>query len=76
MKVADRSEWGKYRAAIEKAKGIEIDHAQEKLWRPNVVFPDLATVDRLCGELPFLSTALADAVGRLCGVRLEELAGK
>lgn len=76
VKVATAGEWSRYRAKIEKAKGVEIDHATEALWRPNVVYPALAEVDRMIAALPFFSTALGDAVGRLCGVRVEELAGK
>lgn len=76
VKTASSADFSRFRNAIATAKGQEIDHAQEKLWRPNVVFPPLAEVDRLVSELPFLSTALADAVARLCGVRSEELAGK
>lgn len=76
VRVASSSDFSKFKNKLATAKGIEIDHAQEALWRPCVVYPTLPEVDRLCTELPFFSTALADAVGRLCGVRSEDLAGK
>jgi len=76
VKVASGPEWAAYKAKIQAAKGVEIDDTTERLWRTNVVYPDLAAVDALCKELPFLSTALGDAVGRLCGVRIEDLAAK
>lgn len=76
LRRCERSEWAKFQRSLEKAKGVEVDQAQEKLWRAHVVWPALAEVDRIVKELPFLSTAMADAIGRLVGLRVEELAGK
>lgn len=69
-------EWQRFRAKMERAKGVEIQTAQENLWRPNVVYPELGKVEALIEELPFFSELLGDAIGRLCGIRTEELQGK
>jgi hypothetical protein len=76
VRAAPDPEWKRFRARLQSAKGIEIQTAHENLWRPHVVWPQLAEVDRMIEELPYLSELLADNVGRLCGVRQEDIAGK
>lgn len=76
VRVAPNSAFQRFKKELGSAKPGDLDAAYERLWRPLVVFPSLAEVDRLSAELPFLSTALADAVGRLCGIRSEELGPK
>lgn len=75
VKRPHQATWKRFRDRIsdDKAKkGDEID----RLWRSNIVWPDVATVDRYVAELPFTDDKLADACAALCGVRSEEAAGK
>lgn len=76
VRAPDPAVWGRYTAKAATAKGVEIEHERERLWSPCVVWPELAQVERMVRETPFLSIALGDAVGALAGVRNEEVAGK
>lgn len=48
----------------------------DKLVRPCLVYPDIATFDRILEELPATMLRLASAVAGLAGVRAEEVSGK
>jgi hypothetical protein len=68
--------WSRFRNTIGDKKGIEIEQTQEALWRPAIVWPPIGEVDALCTTLPHTKTLISDAVARLNGFRMEDLAGK
>jgi hypothetical protein len=66
----------RFRNTFPELKGVKKDEALEQLWRPSVVWPDAAAVDRLLEEFPRLGDQLSDAVALLAGAKEEEVAGK
>jgi hypothetical protein len=76
VKAAKPVTWNAFENRIADAVGVKKDEIREHLWRPCLVWPEIARVDQMITELPFLRQRLVNAISDLAGVRVEEVSAK